>query len=74
DKTYKQKFEELEEKQLIIQDEDQIVLTDEGKIWFANIMVDLFPEDQRKKLNQVIGNIQEAKEWYEESKVLETTN
>lgn len=74
DKTYQQKFDELERKKLIIQEKNRIILTDEGKVWFANIMVDLFPEEQSKKLDQVIGTIQKAKHWYEESKVLTTTN
>ncbi|SDI28250.1 oxygen-independent coproporphyrinogen-3 oxidase [Alteribacillus persepolensis] len=68
DTYYYQKLNELESKNMIYQTADEFILTDEGKVWFANIMVELMPPEQRKALEYAVGSMQEAKDWKEESK------
>lgn len=73
DNYYYQKLRELESKNMVKETADEFILTDEGKLWFSNIMVELMPPEQKKALEFAISSMQETKNWKEESKTAVTS-
>ncbi|MBD1373940.1 radical SAM protein [Hazenella sp. IB182357] len=64
------KLKSLREKNMIYETQDEFLLTDEGKAWFANVMVELMPVKQKNALDFAINSMQNNKNWKEEKRTI----
>lgn len=55
---------------LITRDGSDLVMTEEGKKWYLNMMIDLIPAEQRVYYDRYVDRTQQDRQWFEDSNLI----
>ncbi|KEO83675.1 coproporphyrinogen-III oxidase family protein [Tumebacillus flagellatus] len=67
---YFEKLNRFEQQGLIARDGNDLVMTEEGKKFYLNMMIDLIPDDQLVYYNRYVERTQQDRQWFESNDLI----
>lgn len=70
DAHYQETFARFEQMGLVAREAGDLVMTEEGKKWYLNMMLDLIPPHQRTSYDRYVEYATQDRQWFEETDLI----
>jgi anaerobilin synthase len=71
DDSYHQKIQRFVDLGLLEKTDRELALTEEGKIWYMHMMIELLPADQRVIYEGYVERVKADRQWFENTELIE---
>ncbi|MGB8954103.1 MAG: coproporphyrinogen-III oxidase family protein [Tumebacillaceae bacterium] len=65
DPSYYEQVDRFEALGLVVKKDGELLLTELGKKWYMNMMIEFFPADQRERYDQFVQRVEQDRQWFE---------